>query len=415
MAHGGYDKRGAAAERKKSAGNRRTKTLAVDKKSKPQKSKAVSLKNQIRSTERMLLRKELPKEVKEALTTKLEGLKKQQETQNRVAVERKIFLRTKKIRFFERSKIERKIKRLEKQQLTSTGEAQEADIADQLSKLKEDLEYVKFFPKTEKYVSLFLGGDKTEIVERRNNLRKQIKANMVAAAASGKELEETGNEDDVILNHSDDDFFLNESSSDEAEADDEVTDKSSREQASSASGKMPPAIQRKITARAPMPPPVPSRKPFSSSFKDKSRFAASSDKKSSYNRAEKISPLTNTSISNGQSTFKKRGPVDLTVGNNSNPKRVPLDLTTEKSSNRKWVPPDLTTEKSSNRKWVPPDLTTEKSGNLKRFPVDLTIGNSSNLKRFPVDLPIGNSSNLSSNADVRKPRRKRRPKKKKQQ
>ncbi|KAL7105378.1 hypothetical protein ACP275_07G040500 [Erythranthe tilingii] len=413
MAHGGYDKRGAAAERKKPAGNRRTKSLAVDKKSKPQKSKAVSLKNQIRSTERMLLRKELPKEVKEALTTKLEGLKKQQETQNRVAVERKIFLRTKKIRFFERSKIERKIKRLEKQQLTSTGEAQEAEIADQLSKLKEDLEYVKFFPKAEKYVSLFLGGDKTEIVEKRNNLRMQIKANMVAAAASGKELEETGNEDDVILNHSDDDFFLNESSSDEAEADDEVTDKSTRENASSASGKTPPAIQRKITA--PMPPPVPFRKPFSSSFKDKSRFAASSDKKSSYNRAEKISPLTNTSISNGQSSFKKRGPVDLTIGNNSNPKRVPLDMTTEKSSNRKWVPPDVTTEKSGNLERFPVDLTTEKSGNLKRFPVDLPIRNNSNLKRFPVDLPIGNSSNLSSNADARKPRRKRRPKKKKQQ
>lgn len=48
MGHGGYGKRRAAA------GQRRPKALTVDKKSKANKPKAVSLKNQIRSTERML-------------------------------------------------------------------------------------------------------------------------------------------------------------------------------------------------------------------------------------------------------------------------------------------------------------------------------------------------------------------------
>lgn len=48
---------------------------------------------------------------------------------------------------------------------------------------------MQFFPKTEKYVSLFNGGDDSEIVGRRNRLREQIKANLVAAAASGKDLE----------------------------------------------------------------------------------------------------------------------------------------------------------------------------------------------------------------------------------
>lgn len=43
----------------------------------------------------------------------------------------------------ERRKIERRIRRLEKQQRASTGQAQEAEISSQLSKLKEDLEYVK--------------------------------------------------------------------------------------------------------------------------------------------------------------------------------------------------------------------------------------------------------------------------------
>ena len=50
---------------------------------------------------------------------------------------------------------------------------------------------MQFFPKTEKYVSLFTGGDDSDVVDRRNRLRKQIKANLVAAAASGKDLEGT--------------------------------------------------------------------------------------------------------------------------------------------------------------------------------------------------------------------------------
>lgn len=43
----------------------------------------------------------------------------------------------------ERRKVERRIRRLEKQQRTSPGQAQDMEIAEQLSKLKEDLEYVR--------------------------------------------------------------------------------------------------------------------------------------------------------------------------------------------------------------------------------------------------------------------------------
>lgn len=48
---------------------------------------------------------------------------------------------------------------------------------------------VQYFPKTEKYVPLFVGGDDTEIVDKRNGLRKQIEDRLSAAAASGKDLE----------------------------------------------------------------------------------------------------------------------------------------------------------------------------------------------------------------------------------
>lgn len=50
---------------------------------------------------------------------------------------------------------------------------------------------LQFFPKTEKYVPLFIGVDDSDMIEKRNKLRKQIKANLIAAAASGKDLEGT--------------------------------------------------------------------------------------------------------------------------------------------------------------------------------------------------------------------------------
>ncbi|CAO2821487.1 unnamed protein product [Amaranthus hypochondriacus] len=260
MPHGGYGKRRVAGRKTTASTSHRSK-LAGGVNKKP---KAASLKNQIRSTER-LLRKELPPEIRLAQERKLDELKKQQDLHIRLAVERKIFLRDRKIKFFERRKIERRMRRLEKHLRSSSGQAQEKEISEQLAQLKEDLEYVRFFPKTEKYVSLFCGDDDAEIVERRNRFREQIKANIIAAAASGKDLEETGSEDDGLADLSDDDFFLSGTSSDEADADDELTDLSAREQASSASGKAASGLssddknQKQKSARSLMPPPRPKK------------------------------------------------------------------------------------------------------------------------------------------------------------
>ncbi|XP_074590485.1 uncharacterized protein LOC141846363 [Curcuma longa] len=254
MAHGGYARRRIAERRPL---GRRSKGMGLDKRR--NKLKRVSIKNQIRSVERFL-RKHLPDEVRKAQENKLEELKQQQELQTRLELEHKIRLRDKKIKFFERRKIERMIRRLEKQQRTSSNHALDESMLDQLSKLKEDLNYVRFFPKTEKYVSLFVGGDNPAIADKRNKLRQQVKSNLIAAAASGKDLEETASDDDA-LDVSEDDFFLSGSSTDEAEADDEWTDRSTREPTSSTSGKATSSMssdernQRLLSARALMPPP----------------------------------------------------------------------------------------------------------------------------------------------------------------
>ncbi|CAN6677276.1 unnamed protein product [Malus baccata var. baccata] len=265
-------------------------------------------------------------------------------------------MRDRKIKFFERRKIERRIRRLEKLQRASSGQAQDAEVSVNLSKLKEDLEYVRFFPKTEKYVSLFTGGEDTDVIDTRNRLRKQIKANIVAAAASGKDLEETGSEDDGLVDMSEDDFFLNGSSSDEADADDEWTDKSTKEQVSSASGKATSGMssdernQRQISARALMPPPRPSSNSHPSSVRAQSRFGPSSSKNSSKSIAE-MATLSDTSNSRSGTSI------------NTSSGRSGTSFKARGSSNS----------------------------------------------------TAGQSSNLSSNSDAHKPRRKRRPKKKKQQ
>lgn len=311
MPHGGYDKRRVSG-RKPSSSARHKGGGAINK-----KPKTTSLKNQIRSTERFLRKKDLPPEVKESQERKLAELHKQQDLHNRLAVERKIFLRDKKIKFFERRKIERGIRRLEKHQRSSSGKAQETKIADEVSKLKEDLEYVKFFPKKEKYVPLYCGGDNEELVEKRNKLRMQIKVNILAAAANGKELEETGSEDDGLVDLSDDDFFVSGTSSDEADADDELTDLSTREQASSASGKTTSGMssdernQKQVSARSLMPPPRP-MKPSTS----RANTRAPSNKPST-SRANTWAP-SNTSNNRNISYSSDRGLSNSQTGQSSN-------------------------------------------------------------------------------------------------
>lgn len=92
-----------------------------------------------------LLKQNLPPDVREAQEQKLEALKKQQEIHTRLAAERKIFLRDRKIKFFERRKIERRIRRLEKLHRASSSSSSSSaaqPYSDQLSTLKRDLQYV---------------------------------------------------------------------------------------------------------------------------------------------------------------------------------------------------------------------------------------------------------------------------------
>lgn len=214
-------------------------------------------------------------------------------------------------------------------------------VADQLHDLKEDLEYIRFFPKTEKYISLYMGKDDPEVKLKRDQLRERIKHNLLAAAAAGHDLEETGS-DEEGMDMSEDDFFMAGSSGDDADADDEWTDKSPRageekDELVPPSTELPvsqppvngeigsqkkPAVvvkprnqaagdQNKKFARALMPPPPSSSKsPISSS-----KSSYNGDNK---NRNKRPVNLSDTTVNGGNNRFKSANLSDTTNNGGNN-------------------------------------------------------------------------------------------------
>lgn len=103
--------------------------------------KRPSVKNQIRSVERMLKREGLPAKLREEKERELERLRDQGKENKRVEREKKLSTRYHKVKFFERVKITRRMEQLEKKADKTRAEE------DELAGLKEDLEYVMNFPR----------------------------------------------------------------------------------------------------------------------------------------------------------------------------------------------------------------------------------------------------------------------------
>ncbi|KAL4437487.1 hypothetical protein ABPG77_003468 [Micractinium sp. CCAP 211/92] len=172
--------------------------------------KPKSVKNQIRDMERLLAKPDLDPKMRARLEGKLEELKAAQAQHQRQELERKYAVRYHKVRFFERVKLERRIKKLQAQVSAAQGGSAGAAVADAastgnttngsgaggagdlaqleaaLAAAKEDLEYVLHFPKAEKYVSILRQADTAEAQEaldaERSRLRALVKRQLAEAA-----------------------------------------------------------------------------------------------------------------------------------------------------------------------------------------------------------------------------------------
>jgi len=130
---------------------------------------------------------------KEAQLKQLEAELKEHAAEEK---EKRLTLRYRAVRFFEKRKIIRKIQSLKKKlnQIHSTSKgrtSEEASLRKELDALEEDLQYVVHFPRGMKYVSLFANNDHRDdpsVIQKREEIRTLIKRQL----ASGTKQLHTG-------------------------------------------------------------------------------------------------------------------------------------------------------------------------------------------------------------------------------
>jgi hypothetical protein len=121
-------------------------------------------KKRIRDLERMLAKLEtkMPADVKQAKLKELKELKKDEKSKREAE---KFESRYKKIKFFEKKKIIRRLEQLEKQS--------DADVEEK-KRYKDYLIYVNNFPETKKYIALFPKEDSEKSKEKRDIMLAKI-------------------------------------------------------------------------------------------------------------------------------------------------------------------------------------------------------------------------------------------------
>jgi len=127
------------------------------------KKRTVTNKKKIRDLERMLekLGDKMSEEVKQQKRRELKELKKQEKRKKEAE---KFESRYKKIKFFEKKKIIRRLEKVEKElkEGDALDEEKRKELEAQRLKYKNYLTYVNNYPDTQKYLSLFPTGDDAE-------------------------------------------------------------------------------------------------------------------------------------------------------------------------------------------------------------------------------------------------------------
>ncbi|KAM0793096.1 hypothetical protein ACM66B_000577 [Microbotryomycetes sp. NB124-2] len=149
------------------------------------------LKSQLRQTKRLLARDDLTPDVRTTSERRLALLEQELDKAQHSQLERKMVLKYKGVRFFERQKLLRKIKQTKKALDNSPNDD---SLKQTLFNTRVDLAYVLRFPKLEKYIALFPEGEyvsfeppsststtdssSTKSAERRWTLRQQVRRKM---------------------------------------------------------------------------------------------------------------------------------------------------------------------------------------------------------------------------------------------
>ena len=112
---------------------------------------------------------------------------------------KKFELRYKKVRFVERRKLERKLTKVKKEIEAEKDEAKLKELKEQEKSIISDINYVKYYPKTYKYYSLFPNkdADKEELIAKREKMRKKIEFYLNQKNKKHNIEEEDNDEEDI--------------------------------------------------------------------------------------------------------------------------------------------------------------------------------------------------------------------------
>ncbi|KAK3739753.1 hypothetical protein QZH41_013602 [Actinostola sp. cb2023] len=119
------------------------------------KKRKKSFKNQLRDVKRMLRQDDIPATVRVAQERMLSMLKDNLKESAREQKERKILKKYKMVKFFEKRKITRMYKSCVNDLTQCTDQQQRKELENRLKLLKQQWNYITYFPKDDKYISLF--------------------------------------------------------------------------------------------------------------------------------------------------------------------------------------------------------------------------------------------------------------------
>jgi len=112
------------------------------------------LKSSLRQAKRLLAKENLAADKRVEAERRVKALEAELEQADQSQKERAMAVRYHKVKFFERQKVMRKLKKLKKQ-LDSNDEKNHTQVAAQLLEERVNLNYILHYPKTKKYISLF--------------------------------------------------------------------------------------------------------------------------------------------------------------------------------------------------------------------------------------------------------------------
>ena len=115
--------------------------------------------------------------------------------------------RYKKIRFIERRKLERKLNHINKNIENETDENNKEKLKKEKEEIIDDINYVKYYPKTYKYYSLFPNNDaeNEDMIKKREKMKQKIKFflnNKKNKFSNNKDVKEKNNDDNNNIDNS---------------------------------------------------------------------------------------------------------------------------------------------------------------------------------------------------------------------